>query len=75
MEDSRGAEDEEDEFDGIEDVSASQFILPNPPAIAKKGLTLDDLFSDDESDIEAKENWPIAGSSKGSGKQYDFLVE
>jgi hypothetical protein len=42
-------EEEEDDFDGIEDVPLSQYI-PSVPRSRKKpdvGLTLDDLFSDE----------------------------
>jgi hypothetical protein len=46
-------EDEEDDFDGIEDVSPSQAVLPKAVASGSKrtgtvGATLEDLFSDDE---------------------------
>ena len=50
---SQGAEfEDDDDFDGIEDVSPSQVVLPSvkrsKPGVAKTGTTLADLFSDDE---------------------------
>jgi len=57
--DSQGDEGEEDDdFDGIEDVSPSQMILPSarkPKSVEGEGkgnkqITLADLFSDDEAD-------------------------
>lgn len=59
--DSQGDEEEEDDdFDGIEDVSPSQIILPSArkPRLAEeegvgkrdKQITLADLFSDDEAE-------------------------
>ena len=53
--DSQGDEfedEDEDDFDGIEDVSPSQVILPTVKrsytGAGKNGSTLADLFSDDE---------------------------
>jgi len=51
--DSQGDEFEDDDgFDGIEDVSPSQVVLPSvkrsKPGAVKIGSTLADLFSDDE---------------------------
>lgn len=44
--------EEDDDFDGIEDVSPSQVVLPSvkrsKPGAVKIGSTLADLFSDDE---------------------------
>jgi len=51
--DSQGDEfEDEDDFDGIEDISPSQAILPSVKRscteAGKNGSTLADLFSDDE---------------------------
>ena len=51
--DGRGDEfEDDDDFDGIEDVSPSQVVLPSvkrsKPGAVKIGSTLADLFSDDE---------------------------
>jgi hypothetical protein len=60
-------EEEEDDFDGIEDVSPSQ-IVPvvkrSGKEAEKKRTTLADLFSDDDEDVSSE---PLGGSARKKG--------
>jgi hypothetical protein len=73
-------EEEEDDFDGIEDVPLSQYI-PSVPRSRKKpdvGLTLDDLFSD-EGNVEDMISMAASGkqnmTSQSSAGEFHFFAE